>query len=297
VKPREAGESFIWSRSSPRPRRPRAAAVGSTKRARPTSTAITARPPQSGARVDSRSPATHRADEPAALDSAATRGARGSARARLRWHVGSVSRVVGAAPPARSGRAGRRRTARSSRRTTSSPAELDRGLSVILTSSIVQSARKRSPSGPISTCSPLRNCAIEGGAPGGPGGGGGVPSSGASAKMAWRTGRGDHGAGQWIAVVYPGHGGQQPLEVAGTAQASTTWKAGIAGREIKDRVACAIAVSPTPTAYRSATADARRTLLALRCHRQAQRQSRPSSRPDDAPSVLRGGHPGEGGGD
>jgi len=32
-------------------------------------------------------------------------------------------------------------------------------------------------------------------------------------------------------------------------------------------------------------------LLPLRCHGQAQRRSRPPSRPDDAPTVLRGGHP------
>src|SRR2546426_4632217 len=37
--------------------------------------------------------------------------------------------------------------------------------------------------------------------------------------------------------------------------------------------------------------DARRALLPLRCHSQAQRRSRPPSRPGVAPTVLRGGHP------
>jgi len=36
---------------------------------------------------------------------------------------------------------------------------------------------------------------------------------------------GDHGAGQWIAVFYAGHGGQQPLEAAGAAQTATPWAA------------------------------------------------------------------------
>lgn len=36
---------------------------------------------------------------------------------------------------------------------------------------------------------------------------------------------GDHGAGQWIAVFYAGHGGQHGLEAAGTAQRSTPWAA------------------------------------------------------------------------
>src|SRR2546425_10951385 len=61
----------------------------------------------------------------------------------------------------------------------------------------------------------------------------------------------------------------------------------IAGREIKDHVERAIAT--IVNAHRPA--DARRALLPLRCHGRAQRRSRPSSRSDDAPSVLRGGPP------
>ena len=33
------------------------------------------------------------------------------------------------------------------------------------------------------------------------------------------------GSGQWIAVFYTGHGGQRPIEAAGTAQAATPWAA------------------------------------------------------------------------
>ena len=36
---------------------------------------------------------------------------------------------------------------------------------------------------------------------------------------------GDHGSSQWIAVFYEGHGGDKPLEAAGTAQAPTPWSA------------------------------------------------------------------------
>jgi hypothetical protein len=36
---------------------------------------------------------------------------------------------------------------------------------------------------------------------------------------------GEHGAGQWIAVFYSGHGGHQPVTPAGTAQAATPWGA------------------------------------------------------------------------
>jgi len=45
------------------------------------------------------------------------------------------------------------------------------------------------------------------------------------ARQGYQVSLGDHGAGQWIAVFYAGHGGQQPLEAAGTAQAATPWKA------------------------------------------------------------------------
>jgi hypothetical protein len=36
---------------------------------------------------------------------------------------------------------------------------------------------------------------------------------------------GEHGAGQWIAVFYGGHGGHEPVAAAGTMQASTPWQA------------------------------------------------------------------------
>ena len=36
---------------------------------------------------------------------------------------------------------------------------------------------------------------------------------------------GEHGAGQWIAVFYSGHGGHEPVAAAGTAQAATPWRA------------------------------------------------------------------------
>jgi len=45
------------------------------------------------------------------------------------------------------------------------------------------------------------------------------------ARPGYQLSLGDHRAGQWIAVFYQGHGGQQPLEAAGTAQAATPWKA------------------------------------------------------------------------
>jgi hypothetical protein len=44
-------------------------------------------------------------------------------------------------------------------------------------------------------------------------------------RQGYQVSLGDHGAGQWIAVFYVGHGGQQPLEAAGTAQAPTPWRA------------------------------------------------------------------------
>src|SRR2546422_9643551 len=45
------------------------------------------------------------------------------------------------------------------------------------------------------------------------------------ARQGYQVSFGDHGAGQWIAVFYAGHGGQQPFEPAGTAQAATPWAA------------------------------------------------------------------------
>ena len=50
-------------------------------------------------------------------------------------------------------------------------------------------------------------------------------------RQGFEVSLGDHGAGQWIAVFYAGHGGQQPLEAAGTAQASTPWRATAGGGE------------------------------------------------------------------
>jgi len=40
-------------------------------------------------------------------------------------------------------------------------------------------------------------------------------------RQGYEVSLGDHGSGQWIAVFYQGHGGYQPLEAAGTAQAPT----------------------------------------------------------------------------
>jgi len=45
------------------------------------------------------------------------------------------------------------------------------------------------------------------------------------ARQGFQVSLGDHGSGQWIAVFYAGHGGQQPLEAAGTARAPTPWAA------------------------------------------------------------------------
>jgi len=45
------------------------------------------------------------------------------------------------------------------------------------------------------------------------------------ARQGFQASLGDHGSGQGIAVFYAGHGGQQPLEAAGTAQAPTPWSA------------------------------------------------------------------------
>jgi hypothetical protein len=36
---------------------------------------------------------------------------------------------------------------------------------------------------------------------------------------------GEHGAGQWIAVFYSGHGGHEPVAAAGTAQSTKPWQA------------------------------------------------------------------------
>src|SRR5947208_4173559 len=45
-------------------------------------------------------------------------------------------------------------------------------------------------------------------------------------RHGYQVSLGKHGAGQWIAVFYVGHGGQQAIEAAGTAQAATPWTAG-----------------------------------------------------------------------
>src|SRR3989441_5373757 len=45
------------------------------------------------------------------------------------------------------------------------------------------------------------------------------------ARQGYQVSLGDNGAGQWIAVFYAGHGGQQPIEAAGTAQGPTPWAA------------------------------------------------------------------------
>ena len=44
-------------------------------------------------------------------------------------------------------------------------------------------------------------------------------------RQGYEVSLGDHGSGQWIAVFYQGHGGYQPLEAAGAAQAPTPWSA------------------------------------------------------------------------
>jgi hypothetical protein len=45
------------------------------------------------------------------------------------------------------------------------------------------------------------------------------------AHQDFRVDLGDHGSGRWIAVFYQGAGGQQPIEVAATAQEGTPWRA------------------------------------------------------------------------
>ena len=44
-------------------------------------------------------------------------------------------------------------------------------------------------------------------------------------RQGYEVSLGDHGSGQWIAVFYQGHGGYEPLEAAGTAQAPMPWAA------------------------------------------------------------------------
>jgi hypothetical protein len=43
-------------------------------------------------------------------------------------------------------------------------------------------------------------------------------------RQGYEVSLGDHG-GQWIAVFYEGHGGYEALDAAGTAQATTPWRA------------------------------------------------------------------------
>ena len=45
------------------------------------------------------------------------------------------------------------------------------------------------------------------------------------AHQGFQVSVGEHGAGQWIAVFYSGHGGHEPVAAAGTAQAPTPWEA------------------------------------------------------------------------
>ena len=44
-------------------------------------------------------------------------------------------------------------------------------------------------------------------------------------RQGFQVSVGEHGAGQWIAVFYSGHGGHEPVAAAGTAQAATPWRA------------------------------------------------------------------------
>jgi hypothetical protein len=44
-------------------------------------------------------------------------------------------------------------------------------------------------------------------------------------RQGYEISLGDHGAGQWIATFYQGHGGYEALNAAGTAQAPTPWRA------------------------------------------------------------------------
>lgn len=44
-------------------------------------------------------------------------------------------------------------------------------------------------------------------------------------RQGFQVSLGEHGAGQWIAVFYRGHGGHQLVAAAGTAQATTPWQA------------------------------------------------------------------------
>ena len=45
------------------------------------------------------------------------------------------------------------------------------------------------------------------------------------AHQGFQVSVGEHGAGQWIAVFYSGHGGHEPVTAAGTAQEATPWRA------------------------------------------------------------------------
>jgi len=69
-------------------------------------------------------------------------------------------------------------------------------------------------------------------------------------RQGYEVSLGDHGSGQWIAVFYEGHGGYQPLEAAGTAQASTPWTA------VQRAAWAALARVEEGSRRRSANADA-----------------------------------------
>jgi hypothetical protein len=45
------------------------------------------------------------------------------------------------------------------------------------------------------------------------------------AHQGFQVSLGEHGAGQWMAVFYQGHGGHDAVRAAGTAQESTPWRA------------------------------------------------------------------------
>ena len=55
-------------------------------------------------------------------------------------------------------------------------------------------------------------------------------------RQGYQVSLSDHGAGQWIAVFYAGHGGREQIAAAGTAQAPAPWTAvQLSAREALDR--------------------------------------------------------------